>query len=114
MPSKQQRDEIGAFLRSRRAALQPEAAGLPRRSTRRLTPGLRREDVAELAGLSVSWYTRLEQGKDIQLSAKALRSIATALKLSGPQREYLLTLARGEALGMDPPLPAPPNATVSA
>jgi transcriptional regulator with XRE-family HTH domain len=114
MPSKQQRDELGAFLRSRRAALRPEDAGLPRRSTRRLTPGLRREDVAELAGISVSWYTRLEQGKDIQLSAKALHGIAAALNLSAAEREYLLTLARGEALGLDSVPPAPPDAPVSA
>ena len=113
MPSKQQRDELGAFLRSRRGALRPEDAGIPTRSNRRLTPGLRREEVAELAGISVSWYTRLEQGKDVQLSAKALRGIAIALKLSAAERDYLFTLARSDALGVEPSFPAPQIATVS-
>src|SRR6266496_3414824 len=65
MPSMEQRDRLGAFLRIRRGALQPQDVGLPRRSNRRLTPGLRREEVAELADISVSWYTRLEQGNDV-------------------------------------------------
>src|SRR6266545_4242751 len=90
MPSNEQRDRLGEFLRIRRGALQPEDAGLPKRANRRLTPGLRREEVAELAGISVSWYTRLEQGKDVQMSAKALHGIAAALKLSAAERDYLL------------------------
>lgn len=113
MPSTEQRDRLGAFLRIRRGALQPEDVGLPKRSNRRLTPGLRREEVAELADISVSWYTRLEQGKDVQLSAKAVRGIAAALKLSAAERDYLFTLARGGTLGVEPSLPAPPTATVS-
>lgn len=113
MPSKQQRDELAAFLRSRRGALRPDEAGLPKRSNRRLTPGLRREEVAELAGISVSWYTRLEQGKDVQLSVRALHGIAAALKLSTAERDYLLTLAHGDPLGAEPPLLAPHTATVS-
>jgi transcriptional regulator with XRE-family HTH domain len=106
MPNAEQRDRLGAFLRIRRGALQPEDVGLPKRPNRRLTPGLRREEVAELAGISVSWYTRLEQGKDVQLSARALHGIATALKLSAPERDYLLTLARNDATGGEPPPPA--------
>jgi transcriptional regulator with XRE-family HTH domain len=100
---------LGAFLRIRRGALQPEGVGLPKRSTRRLTPGLRREEVAELAGISVSWYTRLEQGKDVQLSARALHGIAAALQLSASERDYLLALARSEA----PPAPVPRTQAVS-
>src|SRR6266545_3640434 len=114
MPSNEQRDRLGEFLRIRRGALQPEDAGLPKRANRRLTPGLRREEVAELAGISVSWYTRLEQGKDVQMSAKALHGIAAALKLSAAERDYLLALARGQTLGAESLSPAPRAATVSA
>ncbi len=113
MPSTEQRDRLGAFLRIRRGAVQPEDVGLPKRSRRRLTPGLRREEVAELAGISVSWYTRLEQGKDVQLSSRAVRGIAAALKLSAAERDYLFTLARGGPFGVDPSPPAPPTTTVS-
>ena len=111
MPSAEQRDRLGAFLRIRRGARQPEDVGLPRRSNRRLTPGLRREEVAELAGISVSWYTRLEQGKDVRLSAKALHGIADALRLSVAERDYLVTLARGEGAG--PTLPALEDRVIS-
>jgi transcriptional regulator with XRE-family HTH domain len=110
MPNTEQRDRLGAFLRIRRGALQPEEVGLPKRPNRRLTPGLRREEVAELAGISVSWYTRLEQGKDVQLSARTLHLIAAALKLSAPERDYLLTLARSETPATEP---APPATTIS-
>jgi transcriptional regulator with XRE-family HTH domain len=110
MPNAEQRDRLGAFLRIRRGALQPEDVGLPKRPNRRLTPGLRREEVAELAGISVSWYTRLEQGKDVQLSTRALHGIAAALELSAPERDYLLALARNDAAGGEP---APPATTVS-
>jgi transcriptional regulator with XRE-family HTH domain len=114
MPSKQQRDELAAFLRNRREALRPDDVGLPTRSNRRLTPGLRREEIAEVAGISASWYTRLEQGKDVQLSARALHGVAAALKLSAAERDYLLTLARGDTLGDQPAFPSPQAATVSA
>ena len=76
-----QRIELKAFLRARRAALTPEAAGLPR-GPRRLTPGLRREEVAALAQVGVTWYTWLEQGRAINVSAPALGRIARALSLS--------------------------------
>jgi transcriptional regulator with XRE-family HTH domain len=102
MPVKQQRRQLGAFLRARRAALRPEDVGLPPGINRRQTPGLRREEVAQLAGISASWYTRLEQGKDVQLSAKALAHVAGALQLTPAQREYLVTLARGDPLGVQP------------
>jgi transcriptional regulator with XRE-family HTH domain len=110
MPPQQQRHQLGAFLRARRAALRPQDVGLPQGVNRRQTPGLRREEVAQLAGISVSWYTRLEQGKDVQLSAKALAHVAGALQLTPAQREYLLTLARGDPLGVQPA----PTETVSA
>jgi transcriptional regulator with XRE-family HTH domain len=109
MPPEEQRQELGAFLRVRRAALRPEDVGLPQGVNHRRTPGLRREELAQLAGISVSWYTRLEQGKDVQLSAKAVARLAEALRLTAAQREYLLALARGDLSGVQP---APPE-TVS-
>jgi len=102
MPAEEQRHELGAFLRARRAALRPEDVGLPEGINRRRTPGLRREEVSQLAGISVSWYTRLEQGKDVQLSAKALARVVKALQLTPAQREYAVTMARGDALGVEP------------
>jgi transcriptional regulator with XRE-family HTH domain len=102
MPAQVQRHQLGAFLRARRATLRPQDVGLPQGVNRRQTPGLRREEVAQLAGISVSWYTRLEQGKDVQLSAKALAHVAGALQLTPAQREYLVTLARGDPLGVQP------------
>jgi transcriptional regulator with XRE-family HTH domain len=109
MPLGEQRQELSAFLRARRAALRPEDVGLPQGVNRRRTPGLRREELAQLAGISVSWYTRLEQGKDVQLSGKALARVAQALQLTAAQREYLLALARGDPLGIQPA----PNEPVS-
>ncbi|HZD02142.1 MAG TPA: helix-turn-helix transcriptional regulator [Actinomycetes bacterium] len=101
MPSIEQHRELGAFLRARREALRPEAVALLVGASRRRTPGLRREEVAERAGIGVSWYTRLEQGKDVQLSPRALRGVADALRLTPAQREYVFALARGEALGVE-------------
>ncbi|WP_426701586.1 helix-turn-helix transcriptional regulator [Rhodanobacter sp. Col0626] len=86
-----QRTELKAFLRARRAALMPEAAGLPR-GPRRLTPGLRREEVATLAEVGVTWYTWLEQGRAINVSAAALQRIARALALSPTDEAYLFAL----------------------
>lgn len=102
MPSTQQRQELGAFLRARRQALRPDDVGVPEGVNRRRTPGLRREEIAQLAGMSVSWYTRLEQGKDVQFSSKALARLAEALQFSAAQREYVFTLARGDTLGVEP------------
>ena len=86
------RRELGDFLRSRRERLSPGAAGL-RSSGRRRTPGLRREEVAELAGIGTAWYTWLEQARDIRPSEGALRHIARALQLSEVERRYLVELA---------------------
>ena len=112
MPSEEQRQELGAFLRARRAALRPEDVGLPQGVNPRRTPGLRREELAQLAGISVSWYTRLEQGKDVQLSAKAAARVAQALQLTTAQHEYLLALARGDPLGVQPPPSEPVSMTL--
>jgi transcriptional regulator with XRE-family HTH domain len=92
------REELKAFLRARRAELSPDSAGLPRGS-RRLTPGLRREEVAQLAGVGLTWYTWLEQGRNIRVSAGVLDRIATALRLSPSDKTYLFALA-----GHSPPV----------
>jgi transcriptional regulator with XRE-family HTH domain len=92
MAHTRQRTELKAFLRARRAALPPEAAGLAR-GTRRLTPGLRREEVAALAEVGITWYTWLEQGRAINVSAAALTRIAHALQLSATDEAYLFHLA---------------------
>jgi transcriptional regulator with XRE-family HTH domain len=86
------RDELAAFLRSRRDRLAPEAVGLPR-GRRRRAPGLRREEVAQLAGVGVTWYTWLEQGRSINVSAQVLSAVARALRLSDDERDHLFTLA---------------------
>ncbi|WP_280351468.1 helix-turn-helix transcriptional regulator [Nocardia abscessus] len=99
------RDQLRDFLRTRRARLTPEDIGLATVGRRR-TPGLRREEVAMLAGVGVSWYTWLEQGRDITVSAEVLDAIGVALRLSGPERTHLYLLA-----GLNPP---PPGSTRDA
>ncbi|GHG27639.1 MULTISPECIES: helix-turn-helix transcriptional regulator [Amycolatopsis] len=88
--------ELGAFLRSRRERLAPEDAGLPATGRRR-TPGLRREELALLAGISATWLTYLEQGRDVRPSGQVLDALARALRLSGAEREHLHRLAGGGA-----------------
>jgi transcriptional regulator with XRE-family HTH domain len=89
--------ELGAFLRARRESLDPQRLGLPRIGRRR-TPGLRREEVAQLARVGVTWYTWLEQGRPVQASARVLESIAAALRCSEAETWHLLALAgRGPA-----------------
>jgi len=90
-PTQDQRRELGAFLSSRRALLRPGEFGLPESARR--TPGLRREEVAVLAGVSVSWYTWLEQGRDIQASADTLQRISKVLKLDQVETAYLAALS---------------------
>lgn len=86
------RSELGDFLRSRREGLSPQAVGLsPGR--RRRTPGLRREEVAELAGIGVDWYIRLEQGRDVSPSATTVDALAAALCLSPAEHAHLRVLA---------------------
>ena len=91
MSREAERDELAAFLRSRRRRRSPEAAGLV--TGRRRTPGLRREDVAALAGVSVTWYTWLEQARDIRPSEQVLASLARALDLDAAETAHLFRLA---------------------
>lgn len=86
------RQELAGFLRSRRERLTPEQVGLPVIGRRR-TPGLRREEVAQLAGVGVTWYTWLEQGRDIRASEQVLGAIAGTLRLDPYERTHLFTLA---------------------
>ncbi len=85
--------ELGDFLRSRREKLSPVAAGLPN-GRRRRTPGLRREEVAELAGIGTDWYVRLEQGRNVCPSAVTVDALASALHLSQAEHAHLRALAR--------------------
>lgn len=92
--------ELGRFLRSRREAIKPEALGLPSAGRRR-TPGLRRDEVAERADISVDWYVRLEQGRPVSASRQTLDALARALQLDGVETAHLyalsgLALARSE------------------
>ena len=91
--------ELGEFLRSRRAALSPAQAGLPTFGGRRRVPGLRREELAQLAGVSAGYYTRLEQGQSPNASDAVLDAIARVLRLDDVERAHLYALAR--------PAPAP-------
>lgn len=85
-------EELGAFLKARRAQLRPDKAGLPDNGELRRVPGLRREEVAQMAAISTDYYTRLEQGR-VQASTAVLDVLAQVLRLDGDQREYCLTLA---------------------
>jgi transcriptional regulator with XRE-family HTH domain len=95
MDKQQRRKELSTFLKQRRDRISPEAVGLPK-GTRRRTLGLRREEVAQLAGVGTTWYTWLEQGRDIRVSAQVLDSIARVLQLSHVERTYLFELVRDE------------------
>ncbi|GAA1852582.1 helix-turn-helix domain-containing protein [Asanoa iriomotensis] len=86
------RTELGAFLRARRAELTPGMLGLPDDGTPRRVPGLRRDEVARLATMSVDYYTRIEQGR-LPASVTVLESLARALRLDEGQRSYLYELA---------------------
>jgi transcriptional regulator with XRE-family HTH domain len=86
------RDALADFLRHRREALTPDDVGLER-TARRRTPGLRREEVARLAGMSTDYYTRLEQGRGPQPSTQMLTAVTRALRLSRRERDHLFRLA---------------------
>lgn len=86
------REELSDFLRTRRAAIKPEDVGLPTGGRRR-TPGLRREEVAQRAGVGLSWYTWLEQGRDVTPSPQVLNAIGRALHLGPSEVEHLHLLA---------------------
>jgi transcriptional regulator with XRE-family HTH domain len=95
--SRERREALRHFLRTRRARLTPDDVGLLT-AGRRHTPGLRREEVAVLAGVSASWYTWLEQGRDIKVSEGVLDAVSGALRLDGTDRAHLYRLA-----GLNPP-----------
>jgi transcriptional regulator with XRE-family HTH domain len=103
MQENERRQALADFLRKRRAYLSPTDVGLPP-GLRRRTPGLRREEVAQLANIGTSWYVWLEQGRDVHPSAQVLESLAQALKLTPNERRHLFLLA-GQAL--------PPHASLS-
>jgi transcriptional regulator with XRE-family HTH domain len=84
--------ELGAFLRRRREALEPEALGITR-GRRRIAKGLRREEVAEFADIGAVWYTWLEQGRPINISEETLRRVVNGLRLNGEEIAYVFNLA---------------------
>ncbi|WP_406387307.1 helix-turn-helix domain-containing protein [Streptomyces sp. NBC_00887] len=86
--------DLREFLRSRRARITPERAGLPPQPGARRVPGLRREEVALLAGVSVDYYVRLERGRNVNVSQTVLDSVARALRLDETERGHLFDLAR--------------------
>lgn len=92
------RVEFGDFLRSRREKLTPKAVGLPA-GRRRRTAGLRREEVAQLAGIGVDWYIRLEQGRTVSPSVTTIDALARALRLGKAEHAHLKALARDGARG---------------
>ncbi|NUW33252.1 helix-turn-helix domain-containing protein [Nonomuraea sp. SMC257] len=102
------RAELGEFLRSRRARLRPEEFGLSSYGQRRRVPGLRREELAQLAGVSVDHYIRLEQGRSLQFSAEVLDAVARALRLDDAERAHLHRLARPAPAGPPEPAVRPP------
>ncbi|MFI9048041.1 helix-turn-helix transcriptional regulator [Streptomyces sp. NPDC053427] len=109
--------EISSFLKARRAALDPAGLGLPGGVNRRRVRGLRREEVAQLAGISVDYYTRIEQGRAPAISDSVLEAIARALRLTGGEITYLRNVAvprrRGGAAGGGcAPGAVPPGRTV--
>jgi len=104
--SERNRQELARFLQSRRGRLTPADVGLPAGpQSRRRAPGLRREEVAVLSGLSPSWYTYLEQGRNIHPSAQVLNSLARVLQLTDDERSYLHSLT-----GPAAPAPQPSGA----
>jgi transcriptional regulator with XRE-family HTH domain len=104
--------ELAAFLRTRRERLSPGDVGLPERRRQRRTPGLRREEVAELAGVSVDYVTRLEQARGLRPSPEVLEALARALRLSADERTYLFDLARQRPADRAPAGPVEPSASV--
>ena len=93
LDSEQRRRELAAFLQARRSRLRPELVGIHVDPARRRVRGLRREEVAHLSKVSYSWYTRLEQGKDVHATAEVIDSIANALQLTDDELRHLRRLA---------------------
>jgi transcriptional regulator with XRE-family HTH domain len=105
----QRRAELGEFLKARRARLSPGDFGMPA-GARRRTPGLRREEVALLAGVGVTWYTWLEQGRQINASMQVLDAVARTLRLDRAEREHLYRLAEATPLRTECARQAVPDA----
>ncbi|MFZ4834162.1 helix-turn-helix transcriptional regulator [Rouxiella sp. Mn2063] len=97
---------LGAFLRAHRERTTPDMVGLPTGSRRR-TSGLRREELAQISGISTTWYTWIEQGREVSISAATLNRMARALRLENAAREYLFSLA-----GVKDPLSRPASNTL--
>ncbi len=106
--SERRRAELADFLRSRRASLQPTDVGLSNGGRRR-TPGLRREEVAQLAGVGATWYTWLEQGRDVRASLDVLEALARALRLDHAERTHLVLLGGGRNPSRARPAPSAPR-----
>ena len=105
--------ELGRFLRARREQVSPEEAGITTGPGWRRTPGLRREELASLAGMSVDYYTRLERGKENRPSPSVIDSLAKALRLGQTEHEHLFDLATRAANMTPPPQPVPDHQTVA-
>ena len=103
--------ELGRFLRARREGVRPEDAGLSAGTGARRTPGLRREEIATLAGVSIDYYTRLERGRETRPSPSVVDALARALRLDGDEHEYLRSLA-AQAARRAPVPPKPPSRAV--
>ncbi|GAA1893182.1 helix-turn-helix transcriptional regulator [Streptantibioticus ferralitis] len=99
--------ELGRFLRARRGGVQPADVGLPTGAGVRRTPGLRREELATLAGVSIDYYTRLERGKETRPSPAVVEALANALRLNDEERDYLRDLAAQAARRAPEPRPRP-------
>jgi transcriptional regulator with XRE-family HTH domain len=108
MDDLERRQALGQFLRTRRERLTPQEVGLPP-GFRRRTAGLRREEVAQLANIGTSWYTLLEQGREVRPSEQVLESLAQALRLSNAERQHLFLLTFGHS----PPNLLPPPEEIS-
>jgi transcriptional regulator with XRE-family HTH domain len=100
---KEQREALAEFLKTRRSQVSPGSVGLTPGVGYRRTPGLRREEVALLAGISVTWYTWLEQGRDIVVSEQVLKSLAEVFKLSSDETSYMFRLANKPEPQSSPP-----------
>lgn len=103
------RNEIRQFLATRRARISPDQAGLPAYGANRRVPGLRREEVAMLAGVSIDYYGRLERGNLSGVSESVLDSLTRALQLDDAEREHLFDLARAAGASSRPSRRTPPQ-----
>jgi transcriptional regulator with XRE-family HTH domain len=112
-PTEQGPTELGRFLRARREGIRPGDAGLPSGTGTRRTPGLRREEIATLAGMSIDYYTRLERGRETRPSPAVVDALARALRLDDDEQEYLKSLA-AQAARRAPVPPKAPSRTVRA